>query len=41
MKSNPNMSYPEIVIREIFGLLFDGKIKRTGNKYKKVKPSSN
>lgn len=29
------MSYPEIVVREILKIVFKGKIKRTGNKYKK------
>lgn len=29
------MSYMEIVVREVCGLVFGGKIKRTGNKYKK------
>lgn len=31
------MSYSEIVLREILKLVFGGKIKRTGNKYKKKK----
>ena len=29
------MSYLEIAVREITSIVFGGKIKRTGNKYKK------
>ena len=31
------MSYSEIVFRELLKMIFGGKIKRTGNKYKKPK----
>lgn len=34
------MGYNKIAIKELFGLLFGSKIKRTGNKYKKQKPVS-
>lgn len=31
------MSYSKIAMRELINLIFGGKIKRTGNKYKKPK----
>lgn len=34
------MSYTEAVIREVIGIIVGGKLRRTGNKYKKPKPVS-